>query len=1519
MRENYKIILTGNNLYQEFTLTEESKPVIRIGNIKGCDIRFRKELFFEEFSIKIRKTDTGWAVEDEKNTFITQDEIAKIYSREMKHGDELWIKSQRSIPLFQLLFSIDFDKEIRNFQCEIDISQVNEFQIGGTEDCHISLKDELIGRESIEIRKNGDFLEVDDKGIRIGVYVNGTIIRSKTLIKEYDFFMLSGYSFYFKGGKLYTTSDQARLKTILPHEIYLESQNHMEYPYFIRNTRIQYELPDEKIDVLSVDSKPEVPNKNPVLRVLPMLLSLLIMVGLRSMMSGGGSFILYSGAMMGIGLLTTVITMVTDKKDYKRKIKEREEDYEEYILKKREEIQKKQSEEKELMNKTYLDTQENLRLVKEFDKRLFEKDKDHKDFLQVRIGHGRKKSGYEIAVREEEKKNTKDPLQEIPEQIKEEYSYLEDVPLITDLNNNNAIGVVGKKEWLWNFGRTLTVDIVSRHYHNEVKLFYIFEGEEIDNYQWIKWLLHVNSKQYDRRNIVCDKESKNVLLEFIYNIITNRNGDEKASRDKTFDTKYIVFVYDTQAILDHPISKYIKNANECGFTFVFFTEYEEFLPYGCKEVIRLVSDCEGKRIVTEKAQDIDSFMYDNVEDIEIKKFARKMSPIYIKEVNLDSELTKNITLYQLLKIFSVQDINYGANWANAKVYETMAAPLGVRMKNEVVCLDLHEKYHGPHGLVAGTTGSGKSEILQSYILSMAVQFHPYDVGFVLIDFKGGGMLNQFKQLPHLMGTITNIDGREIDRSLKSIKAELLKRQAVFSEYNVNHIDQYIKLCKGGKGGIPLPHLIIIVDEFAELKAEYPDFMKELISAARIGRSLGVHLILATQKPSGVVDSQIWSNSKFKLCLKVQTKEDSNEVIKTGLAAEIVEPGRAYMQVGNNEIFELFQSAYSGASVSGFAEVTNEFELSLVDFGGRRKVVYSNKNKKKEKETITQLDAIVESLHDYCEENQIDLLSGICLKSLETQVFLSELKPIQKDLQKGIFINFGIYDDPEMQVQEEVELDLSSSNTYIAGSAMTGKTTMLQTIIYSLVENYSPKEVNIYILDFGTMALKVFENAHQVGGVILSSEEERIKNFIKMIEEEMASRKVAMLEKNVGTFSAYKEAGNFDLPQMLIFVDNVVAFKEYYPDYFETFMAFSREGLSVGINFILSSSQANALNYKLMANFSTRFSLTQNEKGDYSHLFERCKMEPRETEGRGLFTLDKRILEFQTALCVEGEKEYIRNEKIAQFIQEMNKQNENQFAKPIPEVPKVLNVNELMRFAGNMEEHRNNVPFAIDFSTITAQYVKMVTSGILGIMGREVEKRLNLVRYLVDYLDNKNNQVASKIYIIDGVQRKLQPMENLESVVKYSFNPIEIENILTEVTEILENRKKQLYENPESLESAEFLVILIDNPDIFEEFEDNYKANELFKGIIQNLKKYRVLFIFSDVPNVVAGYGTPESIKMIRAESTMVMFENINLIKMYDFPIKTIRENAAPLQGMEAYLVQEGELNKIKVVDFEGIE
>ncbi|MGN0587080.1 MAG: FtsK/SpoIIIE domain-containing protein, partial [Oscillospiraceae bacterium] len=212
------------------------------------------------------------------------------------------------------------------------------------------------------------------------------------------------------------------------------------------------------------------------------------------------------------------------------------------------------------------------------------------------------------------------------------------------------------------------------------------------------------------------------------------------------------------------------------------------------------------------------------------------------------------------------------------------APVGIDENGDICYLDLHQDGHGPHGLVAGMTGSGKSEFIMTYILSMALNYSPAEVSFILIDYKGGGMSKAFEKLPHLAGMITNLDGSDITRAFVSIDSELRRREHVFADtgkqLEMTNLDiyKYQKLYRSGMVSEPMSHLFIISDEFAELRAQQPEFMDKLISTARIGRSLGVHLILATQKPSGVVSDQIWSNSRFKVCLKVQEAADSMDMI-----------------------------------------------------------------------------------------------------------------------------------------------------------------------------------------------------------------------------------------------------------------------------------------------------------------------------------------------------------------------------------------------------------------------------------------------------------------------------------------------------------------------------------------------------------------------------------------------------------------------------------------------------------------
>ena len=420
--------------------------------------------------------------------------------------------------------------------------------------------------------------------------------------------------------------------------------------------------------------------------------------------------------------------------------------------------------------------------------------------------------------------------------------------------------------------------------------------------------------------------------------------NEKGHQNEKDYERIVVFFYDEYGFQNHPISKFISKAKELNITFVFMSDAKGNVPLGCDSFIFVDSATKGRVVSAENKEEVTDFEYETIDDATAKKMVEVLAPVYTEEISLEGALTKNISIFEMFNIFDATDIDLKSRWNSSKVYQSMAAPIGVT-RSGLVYLDLHDKAHGPHGLVAGTTGSGKSELLQTYILSISTLYHPYEVAFVIIDFKGGGMVNQFRNLPHLLGAITNIDGKEIDRSLKSIRAELQKRQRLFSEAGVNHIDKYIKKYKSGEVNIPIPHLVLIVDEFAELRAEQPDFMKELISASRIGRSLGVHLILATQKPHGQVDDQIWSNSRFKLCLKVQNQDDSNEVLKSPLAAEIKEPGRTYFQVGNNEIFELLQSAYSGAPAKTINTNAKEFTIRQINDSGRKVPIYTQKKRR----------------------------------------------------------------------------------------------------------------------------------------------------------------------------------------------------------------------------------------------------------------------------------------------------------------------------------------------------------------------------------------------------------------------------------------------------------------------------------------------------------------------------------------------------------------------------------------------
>ncbi len=1508
MNDRYKIIISNKNVYKEI----EIKPNIdkfTIGTSLDADVRLRKELFFGTIQLYFQCINNKWNVACSDNVYFNLGDARKLMNLPLAHGTETKVCYQESDnDALYMEFIIDFDYERKNYNRKIALGNCKEITIGGMADSNIYIQDRYLGNDRLVIKKENNDWVLHDLNCTYGVYVNGEKIIKSKVLHNLDFFSVVGFSFYFKNECLYTSLDEKITINNLNQETLQEQDTVYEYPKFNRNTRIQYAIPTDEIEVQQPKAKPNLQKRSIVISLIPSIVMLGMTIVLRGIIGGGGTFVIYSSVSMGMGVIMSVVTYIQDKKSYKKELEEREALYKKYILEKEQLIQNSRDNELRIRRTINEAIENSISETLKFGKRIFEKDLGDEDFLHIYLGTGKVESANQVLFTKQEFVDMTDPISQLPEQLYDKYRYIEEAPIISDFHLSNGVGIIGSENCLKQFLKNITLDIAIRHFYKDVKIFYLFSENYFNNFQWVRWLKNVSNVQLDVRNIVCDDESKNVLLEHLYAILSEREAALIEKKECVFTEQYVVFVTNSSMIGTYPISKYIKSAATYGFTFVFLEEYEENLPQGCTEIIRLSSETQGECLKSANGDEIVQFTYPKITDVIAEDVANKLGAIYVDEVSLEGQLTKNITMYELLGIMSVEDLDLNIRWSGSEVYKSIAAPIGVKSGNEIVYLNISDKAggHGPHGLVAGTTGSGKSEILQTYILSIATLFHPYDVGFVIIDFKGGGMANQFASLPHLIGTITNIDGREINRSLLSIKSELVKRQEMFSEAGVNHINDYIKMYKTGKVSKPMPHLIMIVDEFAELKSEYPDFMKELISAARIGRTLGVHLILATQKPAGVVDAQIWSNSKFKLCLKVQTKEDSNEVLKTPLAAEIVEPGRAYFQVGNNEIFELIQSAYSGASIPEGNDIKERiYSIYERNLWGKKKLVYTNKKKNTSSQGISQLEAIVDYVELYCKVNNIHKLSGICLPSLSAVIKTDELNYDSDSA--GFIIPVGFYDDPEQQHQGMVEMDLSKDNTYIVGSAQMGKTIMLQTIAYGLIRKYTPQQVNIYMVDCGSMVLKIFENSHHVGGVVLSNEDEKCRNLFKLLNSSIVERKKILSGKGVGNFAAYLDAGYADLPLIVVMIDNMAAFKEYFPEQTDQINSLTREAQGVGISFIITAATSNALNYRTQANFGKKYVLNCNDPAEYSSVFGHCKETPGEYAGRGLFMLDKRILEMQIVIFGKSNKEAERSQELKEYIIQKNGEHTAK-AVSIPMVPDKLILSEEMKQKPELYRNAGIIPIGMEFNTVEYSFIHLNQNSSLALMGDQ-DSRIRFVRSFLRILHKNIVFHNVEAYILDDKQKNLNTASTYGFVKGYTNDLAEG---LAYISDFYDDMKER--EEADEIEELSTILLVINNAELMKQLYADKSLSKEMAEAIKRANDIKVFLLFAQIENTPVGFNSSDILKTIRDERQGIVFAPLIENKVYEMNGRVKAE--AMFNKSMGYRFDNGTYSKVKIYEEE---
>lgn len=358
-----------------------------------------------------------------------------------------------------------------------------------------------------------------------------------------------------------------------------------------------------------------------------------------------------------------------------------------------------------------------------------------------------------------------------------------------------------------------------------------------------------------------------------------------------------------------------ENDPAMGISTIFLYDEQYYLPNFCQYIVN-VDDPYDDRTATAfykyRADEKMWFTMDQpIPQRKFDAFCRQMSAIEVEDA-VKGQIPVSLTFLQCMDTNKVRDLNVLERWKKNDSAVNITAPLGEGEGGKLFSLSLHR--HCSHGLVAGMTGSGKSELLISWLLSIACNYHPEDVSFVVIDYKGGSTATSLEKLPHVCGIITDV-GSGIDRCFQSLEHELRRREAIFASVGAKDIKEYIKGYHKGEFKEAVPRLLIVFDEFKELIKERPVVKKMVDSIAAKGSSLGVHLILATQSPADAVDEGTWNNTQYQICMKVQNAAASKVMIHEPDAAMITQAGRAYVRVGTSEkaeIFALIQSAWSGA-------------------------------------------------------------------------------------------------------------------------------------------------------------------------------------------------------------------------------------------------------------------------------------------------------------------------------------------------------------------------------------------------------------------------------------------------------------------------------------------------------------------------------------------------------------------------------------------------------------------------------
>lgn len=1362
-----------------------------------------------------------------------------------------------------------------------EVSKDDTYTIGKDPTQTIIIDNEYINLEHALLIKSNNIFTIKAKDLRSQIYVNDIKVNTKT-VENGDIIFIYGYKLiiinnyliikdYNKKMKINTTNIiQKELpipeEKVLPTEEDDNAVLYNENEYYFRSPRFVTSIIEENVKIDSPPGKIE-PDETPVLYTIGPMLTMSMSsivsatVSVMNLKNGNGSItsalpaIVVSVAMLSSTLLWPTLMKKYNKKKSKQKEAERQKKYVEYLKEKRILIENLRVNQFQILTENFKEPKTLENIINNKKRNLWERLIESEDFLTVRLGLGTVPLKLNLSYSVEDFSMVEDNLKEEMKKVADSAKDIPNAPVTINLTERNKLVLIGDSIYKDAMIESIILQLATYHSYSDLKLVFMINDNIGEFWNSVKMLPHTWSNTRDIRfyaNNYDDMSKISFYLEQVYTARKyNENNGQREESNLTYKevSPYYLIVVDNIKKNKNIeiINKVLKENRNLGFGLIILNEGIANLPNECNDFLTAAGEKSAiiKNDLNKNNQQ--TFTMDRMDGINFPLLCEKLSNIPIKLPLMLDEIKSSIGFLEMYKVGKVEQLNIMDRWINNNPVNSLSVPIGIHTDGELFNLDLHEKFHGPHGLIAGMTGSGKSEFIITFILSMCLNFNPNEVSFVLIDYKGGGLTGAFEnkmtgiKLPHLAGTITNLDASEIKRSLASIESELKRRQELFNQAKVKlnestlDIYKYQKLYRDGLLTEPISHLFIITDEFAELKQQQPDFMDELISTARIGRSLGVHLILATQKPSGIVDDQIWSNSKFKVCLKVQEKSDSMDVIKCPDAAGLKKAGRFYLQVGYNDYFAMGQAAYAGTKYIPKDKISKTVDRNISFINNIGDIVKSIETvERKENESQgEELPNVLKYIFDTAKSKNM-VARKLWLDKIPNKIYVNNLinkySYIPKKWEVSAIV--GEYDDPEHQRQGLLTLDFNDSgNTLIYG--IDGNEVMLSSIVYSLIITHGPDEINLYIIDFGTEMFGIFKKAPQVGDVIYVHETDKFINLFNILNKELEYRKKLFVEYN-GDYNLYiKNSGN-TIPRYIIIINNYEVLNENYEDYTDVISSMTREGEKYGIVFIITATGVNAVRSKTSQNFNKQLCLQFNDPSDYSSIFGSTHgLVPSQATGRGLVKINGNLLEFQTAYPYIWEEinPFIKNicDKLNQSIKTK--------AKKIKTLPDNVRMYDVENYISDLR----NVPVGIrkdtleistfnfarnPISLIAAQDSTMLDKFIPS-LAQVIQKINNIELYILDPNESIKDKTTFKNYYgsnyIDSLN-KLEEVANNNNGKGNVFLIFGFDSLNNNLSTDDKNKLKKILNEIKS--KTNIRIILADGVSKLKslEYEDFYRSN-----------------------------------------------------------------------------------------------